>query len=288
MSKYTNRRSGALIGLAVVAAVALVGCGDPDRPADATGISDTRQDEAVDVVAPAGALVREAAQRSAEAPTVQIWVRITRNGKVLTETTSHSTADGSASTGTMTMPGAMGEIATLSTPEAFYFQFPNLPDGKEWVRMGRDEMTDMMGIDPGAAQQDPHAAFSILEGVSDDVAVVGSEDVNGVATTRYTFTVSMDALMAQAVESGVLTDQAAAATSVFEDKTEMNVWIDDDGLVRRTRYQLNQASDGDQTLANQVGMIGYEMEFSNYGEPVEVTAPAPEVTMSLADMLAGS
>ncbi len=118
--------------------------------------------------------------------------------------------------------------------------------------------------------------------MSDEVVTVGEEDVSGVPTTHYRFSASMDELIDQLLASGAFTDEAAASADMFEADTQMNVWIDADGLVRRLSYELALSEDAGLGLP---GSFGYEFEFSDYGQPVEVVAPAPEVTISLQELM---
>jgi hypothetical protein len=37
--------------------------------------------------------------------------------------------------------------------------------------------------------------------------------------------------------------------------------------------------------SSSVSTVGYELEFSDYGLPVDVVAPAPETTLSMSDLM---
>ncbi|MFN7148621.1 MAG: hypothetical protein ACK4V6_03990 [Microthrixaceae bacterium] len=96
-------------------------------------------------------------------------------------------------------------MQVLLVDGTYYYGFPGLPDGIEWASMSADELAEISGIDPRAAgAQDPTKAFEALSAVSDEVEVVGEEQIGGVDTTHYRFTADVSGLFDQAVESGTL------------------------------------------------------------------------------------
>lgn len=281
-SVSTNLRNTiAVIAIALVSSAATA-CGS--ESASSSRDSDTADggsDPAtIEVEAGAAETIRTAAARSGEAPTVKVRMRITIDGKVVSDGTTRSTADGTTATGTFEMPG-IGEVAMLAVDDVYYYAYPDLPPGKQWVRIGFDEMAGAFGVDPGAASgQDPTQAFSVLQSVSDAVETIGNEEVAGVTATHYRFTTRVEDLMARAVDIGVLTDRAAELSGLLDGTTEIDVWIGPDDTVRRMSYQMELPAGA---LGSEQVPMGYDFEFSEYGEPVEVTAPDPDTVMSMSD-----
>lgn len=294
MTVRPHRRAIAACSLTLVALLALSGCGDPDRTASASLTSSERG--VADVVAPAtpdlatpdtpetvtGAAfaIREAAASSAQQPSMQMQMQVTIDGQPVTSSTMRTTADGMTAWGSTTVPG-IGEVPMLVTGGAYYYGFPNLPDGKQWVRLSFDELSDAVGIDPNAmTQQDPTQAFAMLDAISDEVVTVGEEDVAGVSTTHYRFAVRVDDMYDRLVDQGVLTPEAAGAITQLNESADFEVWIGSDGLVHRLTYSLQV-----DTGMGAPSTVDYEFEYSEYGGPVDVTAPVPEATMSMSDMM---
>lgn len=270
-----------MLGVAVSLLV-VSGCGDP-AAVSASSQSERRSQGDIEVVTDAGAAVRDAAGRSAEQATIQTRVTMSVDGEEISRTTMAGPADGATGRGTTSMQ-PFGEISFLYTGEAYYFAYPNLPPGKEWVRMGLDELTARTGLDPSAAVgQDPTTAFELLEQASEGVETLGRKEVSGVGTTHYRFTADVATLMERAVASGVLSGDAAEAGDMFDGSTQADVWIDDDGLVRRMSYELSVDPGA---AAGMPSTFGYEFEFSDYGAPVDLSPPPPETTISLMDLMA--
>ena len=164
-----------------------------------------------------------------------------------------------------------------------------LPDDAEWVSFDLSEVTEGSGIDLGglASQgaNDPTNALDALEGVSRRTVVeVGDEEVRGVSTTHYTATIDMEeayqAAQDAAEEAG--TDGPIIDEEQFDEfvaaygdaPVETDIWIDDDGLVRRQTMVIEvMGQDMTQT-----------MEFFDYGEPVEVDIPADDESVDISDL----
>lgn len=276
------RRLLALVALGTV--VLASACGDPDDAAGGPSASDDRgTTTVVDEAAPGAAAVRDAATRSAEQDSVSMELVMTMDGETASTIRTQGTADGTRARIQMEA-GPIGTMEILLVDEAYYYAIPGLPDGKQWMRMGFDELEQMSGMDMDAAMgQDPSQAFQTLSSVSDDVQVIGEEDVAGIPTTHYRFSADVQALMQNAIDSGVLSREAAESSGLLEGGTEMDVWIDADGLARRMVYEL--AIDQSVAGPGAPGTIGYDFTFTGYGEPVDVTAPAPDTVVSMDEMM---
>lgn len=273
-----------LLATLSAASLLLTACGDPEATS-----SSTPTDRSVDAtvaleesIEPAAKL-RQAAERSAEFDTVTSEMTVTADGEQISRMVSQGAADGSRARMTLDMPG-VGEMRVLVVDGTYFYGFPGLPDGIEWASMSIDDVAAMSGIDPRAAgAQDPTHSFDALSSISDEVETLGEEQVGGVDTTHYRFTTDAAALFDQAVESGTLGGAAAEAVEAFQGETVMDAWIDGDGLVRRLTYELSM--DPSASGAGVPSTFAYELTFSDYGVPVEVTAPPPETTMSMQDMM---
>lgn len=265
---FTTRPAVVLAALICLAASA---CGAENASDTASGQMD---------VSSAAAAVQQAAQQSAEVDTIGTELVMTLDGDVITSSRFLGTVDGTMGTGTVDVP-PFGVVDMLAVDSAYYYAFPDLPDGKQWVRVGFEEIAASSGIDPGAsATQDPTATFEILTKASDDVVLVGTEDIDGTPTNHYTLSVRADELLDRARATGVLTESGAAAAEAFGDTTEMDVWVDADGWIRRQRFSMSAEGLPGATS----GTFGYEIEFFDHDVPVDVQAPDPATVMTMAEL----
>ena len=149
-----------------------------------------------------------------------------------------------------------------------------------------------------AVDCDPLAAAATLISAASDAVVVGPEEVRGVQTTRVSFTVSLldlavDALGA-APDSGdsevfESDDIAGAFEEMFSGLgIDVELWIDDDTLIRRMSLDLA-------TLL--IGFVGEEaddmpqflmtLEFYDFDADISVDAPPPESVTDDPSLLEG-
>jgi hypothetical protein len=117
---------------------------------------------------------------------------------------------------------------------------------------------------------DPRDLFDALSGVSSEVVEVGRDQVEGVPTTRYRMTVDGRELS---------TAMAPGGPSRTWGTVGLDVWIDDDGYVRRLRSELDDPAGGTEPYA-------FEATVLSYDAPVEVVPPPPQDTVSVEDLLA--
>jgi hypothetical protein len=114
--------------------------------------------------------------------------------------------------------------------------FGSLPDGDEWMSLDLSLGGEVESPVPGGS--DATEELELLEEVTGDVHRLGEEEVRGVQTTHYRGTVAVSDQVEDLREEG-----AEDAASFIEDKgtpTQVEAWIDDQGLVRRTRIVKSQ------------------------------------------------
>jgi hypothetical protein len=154
-----------------------------------------------------------------------------------------------------------------------------LPNGKSWVKVDLERALKKLGVDLAnlGVGQSPTGVLAQLRG-STNTQKVGTETVDGVRTTHYRGTVDVQDALDQATAKERKTLQRlldeAKAHGVDATSTTFDVWVGDDGLVRR--------------LTQRVGSVGHlTMTFSDYGEPVHIEAPAADATVDLSDLSPG-
>ncbi|GAB3956690.1 LolA-like protein [Streptomyces sparsus] len=276
---------GNRIGTAVVAGVAsgvlLAGCGGGDGSGDAadTTASSTPRDRA------AGQAVTAAHQKTLEAETAELKLTVDINMEGRKQTVE---GDGRINLrdGTSTMRiGPEGQRMEQRIVDTVLYQKPpeeqrgGMPDGKSWIRIDLEKLQGEAG---GGNSVTPNPADSLdyLKALSEDSAgKVGSEKVAGVNTTHYEVTVDVRALAAgDASTERQLTQQLG-------ESVPMEVWLDDEGRVRRQQVDVTVPSTGGQSP--QGGTIRTVLELSDFGTEVDVSAPDAASTVDVTDRVAG-
>jgi hypothetical protein len=165
----------------------------------------------------------------------------------------------------------------------YYVRLPpagsaGLPEGKEWLRV------DVAEFSPGGpdedlstflqfAQTNPANALGFLRGASDDMEEVGTEDVDGAETTHYRGTADLEVVADEAGDLGPVYEQLLETSEFTE--IPIDVWIDDDGRVRRLVYELPVPE------ARGGGTATITLEFADFGADVDVTPPSEDESFDL-------
>ncbi|MEU9224815.1 DUF1396 domain-containing protein [Streptomyces massasporeus] len=155
-------------------------------------------------------------------------------------------------------------------------------DGKRWLKFdlsGTDAAKDMdrMGS-TSQAEQNPAAESTFLTGAK-DVKKVGSEKVEGVETTHYTGTVTLDDLRASLKDDKAETrKQREKSIKQYEkmgvDKLTMDMWVDGEDHTKQFRMK-GQADKGPMDMT---------ITFLDYNKPVTVKAPPAGEVADLGEM----
>jgi hypothetical protein len=157
----------------------------------------------------------------------------------------------------------------------------SLPGGKHWLKLDLEELGNKAGVDFAQLQQlsntDPTQFLSYLKKAG-NVKKVGTEDINGTATTHYRATIDLEKLAGAGGATGNAVRQLEQATGVKTIPTE--IWIDDQGRVRR--QTLNY--DTQRPVATQVR---FTIDYERFGVPVDVQAPDKGDTVDLATLSGG-
>lgn len=163
-----------------------------------------------------------------------------------------------------------------------YMQLPpesgRLPDGKTWIKMDLEKLGREAGFDFGqimqAGQSDPSQGLNFLRGVT-DVQAVGNEDVRGVATTHYTGVVDLLSLGTRYPEMKPSIDQLVDQSGVS--RVPVEVWIDDDGFVRRMKQTLG----GNSGLQMNMTMT---TDLYDFGADVSIKEPSADDVVDFAEL----
>ncbi|OKI01936.1 hypothetical protein A6A06_12475 [Streptomyces sp. CB02923] len=157
--------------------------------------------------------------------------------------------------------------------QPFAEQRQQLPQGKSWLKVDLKKLLAQSGS--SAQYEDPTASFNYTKGISDkDVTKVGSETVDGTATTHYKVSVDV-AELAKGNEQ-----QAKQLRAQLGDRLPLDIWLDGQGRVRQEKVEVapkggKQGSSGARTA------VSTTLKFSDFGTDVNVTAPPAEDTVDI-------
>ena len=150
---------------------------------------------------------------------------------------------------TMSLNGQDVDMEMVFAYPAIYIHFPPelapLPGGKTWVKMDLAKVGQQAGFDfdqiMQAGQSDPSQGLDFLRGAT-GVQAVGDEDVRGVPTKHYTAVVDLRSLGTKYPEMKPSIDQLVEQSGISHVPVE--VWIDEDGFVRRMKQTLDGNGSG--------------------------------------------
>jgi hypothetical protein len=156
--------------------------------------------------------------------------------------------------------------------------------GAEWVKVPLPELAGEEGV---ASAIDPSSVLDALEGAGADMAEVGQEDVRGVPTTHYAGSIDLQ----EAYDSIPAEDRAslestfgAVLDSVDLPDMPAEVWVDDEGLVRRVVVSVDASEFGVPGL-EQVGGVQVTAEFFDIGEDVSIEVPPADQVLALDELV---
>ena len=183
------------------------------------------------------------------------------------------------------MAGAGGDGAVRLVAEGgqLYVKPPSLegldlPGGKAWVGVDLARVTEAAGIDPEALSAfmtiTPQASLDALQAAG-KLEEVGEEEVGAVSTTRFKGEVRGKDLIAalpadRRDEAQRSLDQLLAQSGQKDVATPMDVWVDEEGRVRRMR----QAAKTPASQGVPAGEVTVSLTYSDFGAEVDVQPPA--------------
>jgi hypothetical protein len=156
-----------------------------------------------------------------------------------------------------------------------------LPSGKSWIRVDLEQSGKSLGLDMnqlmGELDQNPTETLDLLR-ASGSVDKVGTETIDGVATTHYTASIDLQKAAQLAGQAGeALVSRLTAAGAPRQ--IPVDVWIGDgDGLVHKlTVNEQVKSSEGEAGIA-------VTLNISDYGAAVDVVAPPSDQVLDITDL----
>lgn len=287
--RSTFVRGGAALGAAALALTAFTACGDDDGDGKAAGRKGGNAGQPVDVT-PAAA-VRKATEKAEDFTSLEYRMAGEVPGEGTMEGTGAISMDPPAMQMKMTMDGATadesGEVEIRLVDDAMYMNAgPEAAaemDGKTWLKIGMSDGGAGGGENPllelKQADDNPAEEAQMMN-AAEDLERVGEENVEGVRTTRYTGTVTLDDLRADLKGKDAKTkkDRQEQIDEMAEqgfDEFTMDMWIDGEDHTKQFRMQAETKE----------GPLDTTMTFLSYNEPVTVEVPPASETADMDAMM---
>jgi hypothetical protein len=152
-----------------------------------------------------------------------------------------------------------------------------LPDGASWMKLDMSEFLGEGEAPAAVNSMDARAVLGQLEMVSNDARTVDTERVRGAVTTHYAATIDPELQAEQLRDAGqelgaeLIENQGGAAS--------VEVWVDRDGLVRRTAMTIPF-----ELLGGPGAQMSMTMDFFGFGATPEIEVPPEEATFDATEL----
>jgi hypothetical protein len=210
--------------------------------------------------------------------------------------TGELTMDLSGIPGASNLPGGgAGTVKMIFAYPVIYMDMPflagQLPAGKTWMKLDLRKAAQAAGIDlsqlSSLNQDDPTQLLEYLRASSGGVTTVGSETLDGVATTHYRGTLQLGSILDRLPAS--YRDAAKAALEKLGNAgaIPVEVWVDDQHRVRRMQMSLGASAPASSPGSGASAVSGtVTIDFTSYGA-VPPIVPPPDSEVFEASSLAG-
>ena len=181
-----------------------------------------------------------------------------------------------------------GEMEILTHGDVYYLKWPLLSKAvgasTPWISFDVTKLDQISGLDTSSLRQinqsDPSQTLVYLKAAG-TVEEQGTEDIDGVSTTKYHAIVDVDKI-ADLAPADKREAVAASVESLKEQygitKLPMDVWLDDQGLPRKLFYEISVKTQGQNVRTS------LTMNLSDYGVDVNIQPPSASQVTDLADV----
>ena len=222
---------------------------------------------------------------------VEIVSTVTVGGETM-ESRGEGAFDYAGNRGTMTMqvPEAGGAMDVRVVDGVSYVRLPEaeraqLPEGATWVRV-----EDEAGASTGFEQQSPADVLDFLRASDSEPEEVGTEEVRGVETTHYRAQLDIRRMAEQDLErvpeehrERMRRDLQQLLQLLEEPTVPVELWVDDDGLLRRMELRMAMQVPGPTGEPTALELT-QRMELFDYGVEVDVEAPPEDEVVDAAEL----
>ena len=152
---------------------------------------------------------------------------------------------------------------------------------KNWILIRSEAFGDLFkdsssGVSAGMSMN-PTQELDSLQAASDNVTVVGKERIGGTVATHYSAIIDPDKLRDELKSrvSGNLEELVDRSIDELSSET-VDVWIDDQGLIRRVSTSATTSS---------VGTMNTIVDFTGYGIHPDIAVPPESEVFDITPLL---
>jgi hypothetical protein len=177
------------------------------------------------------------------------------------------------------------ELTDGSTPSTVYylnvpFYSQAIPKAKTWLKfnlakLGYDQGIGLLEI-AELNSTDPRGQLDVLQKTSTKFANLGQDEIDGELATHYQGQVDLDTVLSK-LDGPSKAEIESLLRHSNGSAVPYNVWIADDGYIRRVEMQIAGTSGSQNTT------LGLISDFSAYGKPVYVNLPPGNQVTELTD-----
>lgn len=224
------------------------------------------------------ALLSSAPDAALDARTARVIMKMEMGGGMSMDMSAEGLVDFGSGASSMTMSMFGTELEMRTVDQHLYLRLPDLgqPTGiaTAWVGM------PVTSPGAGAFTGSPSAAglMDSLRGASNDIEELGRHEVNGQEANGFRVTIDLARAIEQVPEAdrAEARERLAQMTAMGMSEMPMEVWVNDDGLpVRMVMEMANLGGAG--------ADMRMQIDYVDYGLPVDIAPPAAEETTMLAD-----
>jgi hypothetical protein len=238
--------------------------------------------------------IAAAAQATQDAPGVRMSFSATTQGPVPMSMTGSGVMNGETDRASIQVKGS---VPTESGQRAFtldevvsdfdlYMHSPELMSGelgttKSWILIRSEAFGDLFkdsssGVSAGMSMN-PTQELDSLQSASDNVSVVGQERIGKTVTTHYAAVINPDKLRDELKSrvSGDLEEMVDKSMDELSNEA-VDVWIDDQGLIRRVSTSATTLS---------LGTMNTVVDFTGYGIHPDIQVPPESEVFDVTPLL---
>jgi hypothetical protein len=149
--------------------------------------------------------------------------------------------------------------------------------------VGSDVVGNVTGFEQTASPEDFLQLMQDLSDLSEGMA----DEINGVATTRYSGVLDVVAAMDEYAEDEAAYDSLLSLTDGSLDALQfipVTIWVDEQGRVRRFEMRMDPSSvEG----AEEVSDIEFVFDLFDFGDATQIAAPPSEQVTDVTDLFGG-
>jgi hypothetical protein len=263
---------------AALLVLGLAACGSSSDGGPTAAGSASRSASATPTAQTGSALFADMTKATAQAQSARTTFTTTVGRQAIRGSGSFRFGDTPAADMTVTVPG-QGKLRVVLVGRTGYLGLPKaagLPAGKHFLKIdgkGDNPVDKLFGpiLTQLQGSFDPGDNLSLLKGAT-TVTPAGTEQVDGVSTTKYTATVDLAKVAAQA--EGPLAQQYKALSGAGVHTMHYTLWVDGQNLPRKfaTSVPTKQAT------------IAATGTYTDWGKPVTISAPKPSEVADSGDL----